>query len=166
MRALRPLPRVRGVSLRWAPGLGGAPGVYRGVRLKARAPNAEAALAQSRGTVALQACASYARGGGPFTEYVLVAGQLRGSYANCHYSSEGARCSFRASSTPATAIAATLPVRYSRASSRASSRAPVPPATATTAAANDDDDDDDDDNDNNKEEEAPPTRARPHPIGR
>jgi len=27
---------------------------------------------------------------------VLVAGQLRGSCANCHYGSEGARCSFRA----------------------------------------------------------------------
>ena len=95
MRALRPLPRVRGVSLRWAPGLGGAPGVYRGVRLEARAPNAEAALAQSRGTIAPQACASCVRGGGPFTECVLVAGQLRGSCANCHYGSEGARCSFR-----------------------------------------------------------------------
>jgi hypothetical protein len=51
-RALYPLPRVRGVSLRWVPGLDGAPGVYWGIRLKARALNAEAALAQSRGIVA------------------------------------------------------------------------------------------------------------------
>jgi hypothetical protein len=68
MRALRPLPRVRGLSLRWAAGSGGAPGVYRGVRLGVRAPNAEAALAQSRGAVALRPCASCVRGGGPFTE--------------------------------------------------------------------------------------------------
>ena len=74
MRALRPLPRVRGVSLRWVAGSGGAPGVYRGIRLEARAPNAEAALAQSRGTVASQPCGSCVRGSGPFTECVLVAG--------------------------------------------------------------------------------------------
>jgi hypothetical protein len=91
MRALRHLPRVRGLSLRWVAGSGGAPGVYRGVRLEARAPNAEAALAQGRGAVALRPCESCVRGGGPFTECVLVAGQLRGSCANCHYyGSEGA----------------------------------------------------------------------------
>ena len=28
MQALRPLPRVRGLSLWWVPGSGGAPGVY------------------------------------------------------------------------------------------------------------------------------------------
>ena len=44
MRALRPLPRVRGVSLRWVVSSGGAPRVYQGICLKARAPNAEAAL--------------------------------------------------------------------------------------------------------------------------
>ena len=45
MWALRPLPRVRGVSLRWVAGLGRAPGVYQGICLEARAPNVEAALA-------------------------------------------------------------------------------------------------------------------------
>lgn len=60
----------------------------------------EAALAQARGRVAGQPCASCVRGGGPFTECVVVAGQLSGSCANCHYGSEGARCSFRACKQP------------------------------------------------------------------
>ena len=94
MRALRPLPRVRGVSLRWVAGSGGAPRVYWGICLEARAPNAEAALVQSRGTVASQPYRSCVRGSGLLMEYIRVAGQLRGSYANCYYGSKGARCSF------------------------------------------------------------------------
>jgi len=94
-QALRPQPRVRGLSLRWVAGRGSAPGAYRELRLASRAQNVEAALAQARGTVAAQPCASCVRGGGPFIECVVVAGQLGGSCANCHYGSEGARCSFR-----------------------------------------------------------------------
>ena len=94
MRALRPLPHVRGVSLRWVASSGRAPRVYRGIRLEARALNAEAALAQSWGTVASQPYRSCVRGSGLSTKYILVAGQLYSSYTNCYYGNKGAYCSF------------------------------------------------------------------------
>lgn len=94
-RAVRPVARLRGLSLRWVVGRGSAAGAYRTVNPASRAANVEAALSQARGVVAAQPCTSCARGGGPFTECVVLAGQLLGSCANCHYGSEGARCSFR-----------------------------------------------------------------------
>lgn len=94
-RAVRPVARLRGLSLRWVVDRGSAAGAYRTVNLTARAANVESALAQARGVVAAQPCTSCARGGGPFSECVVLAGQLLGSCANCHYGSEGARCSFR-----------------------------------------------------------------------
>jgi hypothetical protein len=59
--------------------------------------NCEAALAYSRGQVleGATACRSCKTGRGPFAKCIVVKGHLKGSCSNCHYNSEGARCSFR-----------------------------------------------------------------------
>ncbi|KAF2179672.1 hypothetical protein K469DRAFT_798433 [Zopfia rhizophila CBS 207.26] len=103
--AARPLPR----------------GGFRACNLAARPTNLEAALAQRSGTLAPAPCTACARGGGPFTTCVVVTSYLNGSCSNCHYSSEGARCSLRtccrraAASTTSTTSTA-QPRRPSRAS--------------------------------------------------
>lgn len=61
-----------------------------------RNTNVEAAMAQNAGTEHVtDACLHCAGGSGVWTECVTVSGLLTGSCANCHYGSEGARCSFR-----------------------------------------------------------------------
>ena len=95
MTALAALPRVRGIVLRPSRAVNWARGV-----------NQEAVLAQTRGAPPPTPCASCARGAGPFTTCVVVAERLGGSCANCHYGSEGTRCSLRAvkASTAFTAV--------------------------------------------------------------
>ena len=60
-----------------------------------RPVNYEAWLGQSRGSVQQAVCTHCSRGNGTFTECVVVAGMFGGSCTNCHYGSEGARCSLR-----------------------------------------------------------------------
>lgn len=61
-----------------------------------RNTNIEAVMAQHAGTVhPHRPCGHCASGAGVWTECVTVTGLLLGSCANCHYGSEGARCSFR-----------------------------------------------------------------------
>ena len=56
----------------------------------------EAFLAQIVGTEhAADPCTHCASGSGVFAQCVTVEGLFSGSCANCHYGSEGARCSFR-----------------------------------------------------------------------
>ena len=61
----------------------------------ARPTNYEAYLAFRVGTIRRPMCEHCEKGYGPFTECVVVAGQIGGSCSNCHYNSEGNRCSFR-----------------------------------------------------------------------
>ena len=61
----------------------------------ARASNLEAYYGQYTGKVNVPECTHCAGGSGPWTLCVSVAGHFRGSCANCHYGSEGARCSLR-----------------------------------------------------------------------
>jgi Protein of unknown function (DUF3716) len=67
-----------------------------------RSPNVEAILAQVRGTEEPEPCMSCIRRGGPFAQCVTVNGWMRGSCANCHYGSEGPRCSLRPDFDPYT----------------------------------------------------------------
>ena len=77
-------PRIRGVLLR------------HGKTLQFnRTTNKDAILAFTRGEVAVPACTSCEAGAGPFTECIIVQDMFKGSCSNCHYGSEGARCSFR-----------------------------------------------------------------------
>lgn len=62
---------------------------------RTRPSNLEAEFGQATGQVRAPRCAHCARGSGCWTECVVVAGFFGGSCANCHYGSEGARCSFR-----------------------------------------------------------------------
>jgi Protein of unknown function (DUF3716) len=59
--------------------------------------NCEAALAYSHGQVmeGAKACRSCKTGRGPFAKCVLIKAHLKESCSNCHYNSEGTRCSFR-----------------------------------------------------------------------
>ena len=61
-----------------------------------RSSNIEAFLAQMVGTeYVADPCNHCASGSGVFTQCVTVNGLFAASCANCHYGSEGARCSFR-----------------------------------------------------------------------
>lgn len=60
-----------------------------------RPVNLEALFGQLTGQVNAVPCQHCARGFGVWTQCVSVAGFFRGSCANCHYGSEGARCSLR-----------------------------------------------------------------------
>jgi hypothetical protein len=61
----------------------------------ARPANLEAKLGQFTGQVHASGCTHCAGGSGVWTVCVVVAGFFGGSCANCHYGSEGARCSLR-----------------------------------------------------------------------
>jgi hypothetical protein len=61
----------------------------------ARPTNLEAELGQLTGQVQVPMCTHCVGGSGPWTECVVVAGFFLGSCANCHYGSEGHRCSLR-----------------------------------------------------------------------
>ncbi|UPX20774.1 uncharacterized protein EKO05_0010994 [Ascochyta rabiei] len=96
--------------------------------------NLESALAQVVGRVAPTECDSCQRAAGLYTTCVVVTGQLLDSCANCHYGSEGARCSFRHLIDPATATPApVVPVPAIATPSR--SRRQVAAAAAAAAAA-------------------------------
>lgn len=60
-----------------------------------RAANFEALLVQRVGEQQAPACSHCRSGYGPWTLCVTSNGLLSGSCANCHYNSEGSRCSFR-----------------------------------------------------------------------
>jgi hypothetical protein len=60
-----------------------------------RPSNLEALLGQTVGQVNAVQCGHCQAGSGLWTECVSVAGFFSGSCANCHYGSEGARCSLR-----------------------------------------------------------------------
>ena len=60
-----------------------------------KSQNAEAEIGQYVGQLAGRPCTHCAGGSGCWTECVVVAGFFRGSCCNCHYASEGSRCSFR-----------------------------------------------------------------------
>ena len=60
-----------------------------------RPTNLEAALGQATGQVAAQGCTHCAGGFGAWVVCVVVPGFFGGSCANCHYGSEGSRCSLR-----------------------------------------------------------------------
>ena len=77
-------PRVRGVLLRHSKTL-----------QFNRTTNRDAILAFTRGEVAEPACTTCEAGAGPFTQCVIISEMFKGSCTNCHYGSEGARCSFR-----------------------------------------------------------------------
>ena len=79
-------PRVRGIYLR--------PGK---VLQMNRNTNQDAALGFTRGKKAELSCTSCKTGFGPFTECIVVPNMYKGSCTNCHYGSDGARCSFRSS---------------------------------------------------------------------
>jgi hypothetical protein len=61
----------------------------------ARPSNLEAEFGQATGQVRVPGCTHCVGGSGVWTECVVVAGFFGGSCANCHYGSEGGRCSFR-----------------------------------------------------------------------
>jgi hypothetical protein len=66
------------------------------VEILNRNGNIEALMAQRTGTAhPNRPCLHCAGGAGVWTECVTVNGLFGGSCANCHYGSEGARCSFR-----------------------------------------------------------------------
>ena len=60
-----------------------------------RPSNLEAWLGQVTGQVQVPGCGHCMAGSGQWPECVTVAGHFGDSCANCHYGSEGARCSFR-----------------------------------------------------------------------
>jgi hypothetical protein len=72
------------------------PGLRAGrtVNPAARASNLEAVLVQHTGQT-VSGCTHCAGGSGPWVDCVVAPGFLSGSCANCHYGSEGGRCSFR-----------------------------------------------------------------------
>lgn len=55
----------------------------------------EAALAQMTGQLQSVSCAHCSKGNGPWDSCVVADQFLNGSCGNCHYGSEGARCSLR-----------------------------------------------------------------------
>lgn len=109
-----------------------------------RASNMEAALVQSTGQVQLVPCAHCGRGYGPWSGCVAAAGFLTGSCANCHYGSEGSRCSLRTYSAPRHMSSLILTDRQGPRATAASVAAAVaaaglppvlPPAPPTTPAS-------------------------------
>ncbi len=60
----------------------------------ARPANLEAELGQITGQVCASRCTHYAGRSGVWTACIVIARFFSRSCANCHYSSEGARCSF------------------------------------------------------------------------
>ncbi len=64
-----------------------------------RPVNGEAIYAYMAGTIQTPACGHCVKNSGPFPLCVAVAGLLNGSCSNCHYNSEGSRCSFSGKST-------------------------------------------------------------------
>jgi len=71
----------------------------------ARRSNVEALFAQVAGHVVLAPpCKNCRRGHGPWTECVVIDGQMCGSCANCWFNASGARCSFHGGSTPLSPI--------------------------------------------------------------
>lgn len=73
------------------------PAVVRNGRTEAlaRPVNLEARLGQMTGQVSTPTCTHCAGNAGVWSLCVVVAGHFKGSCANCHYGSEGARCSLR-----------------------------------------------------------------------
>jgi hypothetical protein len=57
----------------------------------------EAIVGQMVGQVSVPACTHCTGGHGPWTLYVIVPGRFRDSCANCHFGSQGRRCSLRTS---------------------------------------------------------------------
>jgi hypothetical protein len=74
----------------------------------ARPSNLEAEFGQATGQVRVPRCTHCAGGSGVWTECVVVAGFFGGSCANCHYGSEGGRCSFRMYNQPFTGYLRTV----------------------------------------------------------
>ena len=98
----------------------------------ARPSNLEAEFGQATGQVRVPRCTHCAGGSGVWTECVVVAGFFGGSCANCHYGSEGGRCSFRMYNQPftghlRTAIDFAGVHRRCCSPSSTSSRRPLPP---------------------------------------
>ena len=83
--ALKTLPQLRELTLRK-----GRENLNLGYK-----KNHEAALGQTRGELAAAACADCLKQNGPFAECVVVANRFVGACCNCHYSSQGHRCSLR-----------------------------------------------------------------------
>ena len=65
-----------------------------------RIQNYEAAVGTVVGSVASSPCSHCAAGSGCFARCVTVANRFGGSCTNCHYNSEGSRCSLRCKSNP------------------------------------------------------------------
>ncbi len=63
-----------------------------------RAVNVEAALIQTCGTLAEKQCQHCKKGSGPFEGCFTVDGIASGACGNCHYNSEGQRCTFHSKS--------------------------------------------------------------------
>lgn len=64
-----------------------------------RATNLEAMLLGITGDAADPECTTCQSGSGPFVGCFSVAGVAGNSCSNCHYNSEGTRCSFRTKAT-------------------------------------------------------------------
>ena len=60
-----------------------------------RPVNREAIIGQTRGEVTSVTCGRCQNGLGPFSKCVVVEGFFSGSCTNCHYNSQGSRCSLR-----------------------------------------------------------------------
>jgi len=60
-----------------------------------RPSNLEAWIGQVTGQIQTPGCGHCVGGSGQWLHCVTVAGYFGGSCSNCHYGSEGARCSFR-----------------------------------------------------------------------
>lgn len=95
----------------------------------ARPANLEAELGQVTGQVSVPGCTHCAGGSGVWTVCVVVAGFFGGSCCNCHYGSEGARCSLR---TYLTGILRTITDLYRRPCRRPCRRVPSPLPSPST----------------------------------
>lgn len=62
-----------------------------------RKTNLEAYLGQMVGQISVASCTHCTNNHGPWTLCVTVPGQFIGSCANCHFGSQGTRCSLRTS---------------------------------------------------------------------
>src|SRR5271163_4451544 len=89
-------PTTAATRLAALPSARGVPALRPGRNLNtARPANQEAYLGQIAGVLAGSACSHCDRGFGVWGECVVVAGEFGGSCCNCHFGSEGARCSLR-----------------------------------------------------------------------
>ncbi|KAH8815123.1 hypothetical protein F5884DRAFT_851622 [Xylogone sp. PMI_703] len=99
----------------------------------------EALLGFLVGQVNGQPCTHCANGSGVWTECVSVAGYLNGACTNCHYGSEGSRCSFhvpvRNRRAAPTAPAAPAPARAGPSRALRSRAPPVAGPAATGSVA-------------------------------